>query len=34
MSMNTPVVLVVQNEQDAPIGYLEDWLKEQFRGCD
>ena len=29
MSMNSPVVLVVQNEQDAPIGYLEDWLKER-----
>ena len=29
MSMDTPVVLVIQNEQDAPIGYLEDWLKER-----
>ena len=24
-----PVVLVVQNEQDAPIGYLEEWLFER-----
>ena len=29
MTMNSPVVLVVQNEQDAPIGYLEEWLKER-----
>ena len=29
MSMKTPVVLVVQNEQDAPIGYLENWLKDR-----
>ena len=29
-----PVVLVVQNELDAPIGYLEEWLFERGVGIE
>ena len=31
---NPPVVLVVQNELDAPIGYLEEWLFERGVGIE
>ncbi len=34
MSKTTPIVLVVQNELDAPIGYLEDWLFERGVGIE